>query len=129
MSVVVDSWAVLSWLDGEQPAAAVVEAAIDGQPVISWISLLEVHYRIERKQGAASAERVLRDLRGPLLFDLPLERRMVEAARVKAAHSIALADCFAVATAEAFDAELYTGDPEIIALDRPRLRVRDLRAK
>lgn len=129
MSVVVDSWAVLSWLDGDQPAASIVEGSIDTQPVISWINLLEVLYRIERKQGRVMAERYLRDLRGPLLYDLPLERRMAEAARVKAEHSIALADCFAIATAEAYDAELFTGDPEIIALNRPKLRVRDLRAK
>jgi predicted nucleic acid-binding protein len=127
VSVVVDSWAVLSWLDGEQPAARVVQNAISDQPVISWVNLVEVLYRVERKHGRDVSERYLRDLRGPLLYDLPLERRMVEAARVKAIHPIALADCFAVATAEAYDAELYTGDPEIIALDRPRLRVRDLR--
>lgn len=101
---------------------------MDQQPAISWVNLVEVHYRIERKDGYEAAERKLRELRGPLAFDLPLERRMMEVAGIKAVHPIALGDCFAVATAEAFDAELYTGDPELIALERPRLRVRDLRA-
>ncbi len=127
MSVVLDSWAVLAWLNDRQPAAELVEGVMDQQPVIGWMNLVEVYYRTERTQGRADAERVLRDLRGPLLFDLPLERRMIEAARVKAEHPIALADCFAVATAEAFDAELFTGDPEIVALERPNLRVRDIR--
>lgn len=128
MSVVLDSWAVLAWLNDRQPAAELVESVMDQQPVIGWINLVEVYYRTERTQGRANAAQVIRNLRGPLLFDMPLERRMIEAARVKAEHPIALADCFAVATAEAFDAELFTGDPELIALDRPKLRVRDIRS-
>lgn len=39
---------------------------------------------------------------------------MREVARLKAIHPIALADCFAAATAAAAGAQLLTGDPELI---------------
>jgi predicted nucleic acid-binding protein len=52
---------------------------------------------------------------------------MIDVARLKARAPIALADCFAIATAAAHDLALLTGDPEIIELsDRP-CRVEDLR--
>ena len=53
---------------------------------------------------------------------------MVEAARLKARASIALADCFAAATAAAHGVPLLTGDPELIELDDPPCVVEDLRS-
>lgn len=49
------------------------------------------------------------------------------AAEIKAGGRISYADCFAVATAERHQAPLLTGDPEILALDRPALELVDLR--
>ena len=42
---------------------------------------------------------------------------MIRAAKIKAGHSLAYADCFAVATAAAEDASLLTGDPEFKAVE------------
>jgi PIN domain nuclease of toxin-antitoxin system len=53
VSVCLDSWAILAWLDGEQPATDRVEAALADRPVVSWINLVEVAYRIERDHGRA----------------------------------------------------------------------------
>ena len=39
---------------------------------------------------------------------------MIEAARLKSEHPMALADCFAVTTAAAHGLPLLTGDPEIL---------------
>lgn len=36
MTVCMDSWAVLAWLDGEEPALTRISALIDARPVISW---------------------------------------------------------------------------------------------
>ncbi len=49
------------------------------------------------------------------------------AAAIKAQHRIALADTFAMATAVAYDATLWTGDPEIVGAAGP-WRVLDLRS-
>lgn len=127
MSVCLDSWAILAWLDGEEPAFSRVEALIDKRPVASWMNLVEVYYRVERDHGRIAADDTLAQLRGVLSLDLPGTARMVEAARLKARAAIALGDCFAVATAAAHDAVLLTGDPEIIELARSPCATEDLR--
>lgn len=127
MSICLDSWAILAWLDGEEPALARVDAELSDRPVVSWMNLVEVYYRIERDHGRAEADRTLRDLRRVLQPDLPGTARMIAAARIKAGAAIALGDCFALATAAAKGLPLWTGDPEIIGLADPPCPVVDLR--
>jgi predicted nucleic acid-binding protein len=121
-----DSWAVLRWLEGVEPAASRVEAVLADPPLMSWINLGEVSYIVERKAGGAQAHEVVRTLRRQLRLDLPSEDRILQAARIKARHRMAYADAFAVATALAHRATLLTGDPEIIGAD-PGWPVTDLR--
>lgn len=124
-----DSWAVLAWLDGDEPAAAAVAEALERErPAMSWINLVEVSYRLTRDHGSDEAERVISDLRSQVNEDLPGVSAMRAVASLKAEHSIALADCFAIALAEEDEAVLMTGDPEIV--DRVRdlpCEVKDLR--
>lgn len=128
MSACLDSWAVLAWLDGEEPTLSRVEQLLAGRPVVSWVNLVEVYCRVARDHGQATADETLRDLRATLAPDLPGTARMIDVARLKARAPIALGDCFAVTTAAAHDLPLLTGDPEIIDLaDRP-CRVEDLRS-
>lgn len=129
MTTCLDSWAVLAWLDGDEPARSIVDECLSKQrPVMSWINLAEVHYRTHRDQGSDAATLVLNKLRVDFDCELPTERRIVEAALFKAAHPIALADCFAISTAADNDAVLFTGDPEILAIASLPCEVRDLRA-
>jgi predicted nucleic acid-binding protein len=127
MSVCLDSWAILAWLDGEQPALSRVNEVIDSRPVVSWINLVEVYYRLERDHGRERADETLRQLRATLAPDLPGTARMIDAARLKTRASIALADCFAATTAAAHGLTLLTGDPELLELDGPPCRLEDLR--
>ena len=127
MTESLDSWAILRWLDGDEPAAARVEAAMPSRPVMSWINLGEVAYIVERRAGVDRARRVVRELRPRLTLDLPSEARVLEAAHLKAGYPMAYADAFAVATAIAHGATLLTGDPEILAGD-PAWPVEDLRS-
>ncbi len=127
MSACLDSWAVLDWLDGEEPALSRVEGLLAARPVVSWINLVEVYYRLECDQGRAAADETLRDLRAAFVLDLPGTARMIEVARLKARATIALGDCFAVTTAAAHDLPLLTGDPEIIDLADCPCQVEDLR--
>lgn len=116
MTFCLDSWAVLAWLDGEEPAAEIVQGALDSErPAISWINLVEIEYRVRRQHGAQEAETVLNRLRELVDEELPGVARMRAVAALKADHPIALADCFAIATAAAKGATLITGDPEIIS--------------
>jgi len=110
-----DSWAVLSWLDGDEPAAAKVAELFERErPAMSWVNLVEVNYRVARDHGWDEAEQTLSDLRSRVSEDLPGVSAMRAVARMKAEHPIALADCFAVALAARAGIDLLTGDPEII---------------
>lgn len=127
MSACLDSWAILAWLDGDQPATGRVESLLAERPIVSWVNLVEVYDRVERDHGRSAAAEVLSSLRATLAPDLPGTARMVEAARLKARAPIALGDCFAAVTAAAHGLSLRTGDPELIDLDDPPCGIEDLR--
>jgi len=117
----------MSWLEGAEPAMAKVEEAMAGPAVMSWINVGEVHYIVQRRAGEQRARQVVGELRRRLTLELPSEERILAAASIKAVHPLAYADAFAVATALAHTAMLYTGDPEIINGD-PAWPVIDLRS-
>jgi uncharacterized protein with PIN domain len=119
---------ILAWLDGEEPALSRLEELLADRPVVSWVNLVEVYYRVDRDHGRAAADETLRDLRAVFALDLPGTARMIEVARLKAGAAIALGDCFAVTTAAAHNLPLLTGDPEIIGLADCPCQVEDLRS-
>jgi predicted nucleic acid-binding protein len=129
VSVCLDSWAILAWLDGEEPALSRVNSLIASRPLVSWVNLVEVYYRVERDHGRQVADETLSSLRASLAPDLPGTARMIEAARLKARAAIALGDCFAATTAAAHGLVLLTGDPELLGLADPPCALEDLRAK
>jgi uncharacterized protein with PIN domain len=126
LTVCLDSWAVLAWLDGEQPAQERIERLLDSRPSISWVNAVEVYYRVERDHGRAEADEVLAGMRKVFELDLPGTALMIETARLKTTLPIALGDCFAIATARNQNRTLLTGDPEILDRDVP-CSVEDLR--
>ena len=118
MSVCLDSWAVLAWLDGDEPAASAVQEAFDAErPWMSWLNIGEVAYQLERRHGADEAAVVVGRVRAAVALDDVTPERVLAAAHIKAVHPIAFADCFAAATALAREATLFTGDPELLAGD------------
>lgn len=84
---------------------------------MNWINLGEVYYTIRPKVGPQEAEDTVGLLRPMMTLDAATPERIMAAARIKAAHPLAYADAFAVATAVAHDAVLLTADPEITARD------------
>lgn len=81
---------------------------------MSWMNLVEVRYRTTRDHGRQAADQVLAELRPLVTENLPGISAMRAVSALKAKHPIALADCFALALAADEEAELLTGDPEII---------------
>ena len=127
MTVVLDSWAVLRYLEDAGPAAEAVADLLEREkPLMSWINLGEVHYVLRRLQGEDPAAEAVRDLRDVIDARLPDERLVLDAARIKADHPMAYADAFAAALTITQDATLWTGDPELL-LDGSTWRWRDLR--
>jgi predicted nucleic acid-binding protein len=127
MTTVLDSWAVLRFLEDEGDAAtAVAEVLTAERPLISWINLGEIFYVIRRSDGEAAASSTVRDLRDVIDAELPDEVRVLQAGRIKSEYPLAYADAFAAATAQAHGAELWTGDPELL-VEHASWRWRDLR--
>jgi ribonuclease VapC len=122
---VLDSWAMIGWLQGEEPARAKVrellEQASRGEAKVS-ISLInagEVFYLIAKRHGAAPAERFLAELAVmPIQALLPDRRLILDSARLKSRYPISYADAFAVETAREQNAVLVTGDPDLWQLSR-----------
>jgi len=129
MKSCLDSWAVLAWLDGDEPAAGIVAEVLERErPAMSWMNLVEVQYRTARDHGREEADQVLAELRPQITEDLPGISAMRAVAGLKADNPIALADCFAIALAAEEGAVLLTGDPEIIErADQLPCEVKDLR--
>jgi predicted nucleic acid-binding protein len=118
MTVVLDSWAIIGFLEDVHPAAGQVEALLGHErPIVSWIDLGEVFYVLTRSAGEDAATSTVRDLRHVVTAQLPNESLVLAAARIKAAQPMAYADAFAAATALAHDATLWTGDPELLRPD------------
>jgi predicted nucleic acid-binding protein len=118
-----DAWALLAFIQGEEPAASrVVHLLEDAQNhtirlYLSLINLGEVFYRIGWVKGETEADETLEELRGLPVTILPAgEEAVLSAARIKMAHPVSYADAFAAAETARLNATLVTGDPELIQL-------------
>ena len=72
MTIVLDSWAVLRYLENSEPAATLVADVLeDDSPLMSWINLGEVYYVVRRAHGEDDAMETVRDLRDVIDVRLP----------------------------------------------------------
>ena len=127
-----DSEPILAFYLGEQAGAVVrdcLEQVKSGEAegYINIVNLTEIHYILSRVNPELAEEKQ-RNLRMYGLKIVPVEDDGLwrEAARVKAKHSLSLADAFAVATAESFKSKLVVGsDEEFKELNIQLLRIRE----
>jgi predicted nucleic acid-binding protein len=122
---VFDSWALLAWLDKDEPAATVVhrlldEAASGKQRLhMSLINFGEVSSTLFKRHGAAAARRTCDRLsKAPIQFEPADEQRIRQAADLKGRYAFSYADAFAAALALELGASLATGDPEMQEVER-----------
>lgn len=119
---VLDAYALLAYLKGESGHVRVKEllASADKDLLINSINLGEVFYVIARTRGTREADYFL----NVILPSLPITvvenspDDVIEAARLKAAHALSFADCFAASTAIRERAALVSGDPEFKKLGK-----------
>lgn len=118
-ALVLDAWAIMAWLKGEQPAASHVRALFDAsgrrraKPLMNIVNLGEVFYLAAKARNLAYGERVLENLRTRVAIVSASDEIVLFAASLKARHAISYADAFAAATAILARAPLVTGDPEL----------------
>jgi ribonuclease VapC len=115
---VLDSWAIIAFLEDE-PAAHQVENIIiealqtNSRLLIPVVNLGEVWYSIARALSIEAADKAINQIRslGVDIIDVDWSFTY-QAAQFKMQGNIAYADCFALALAFQEEAELITGDQE-----------------
>jgi ribonuclease VapC len=126
-SYVLDSFALLAYLEGEVGAPRITEllelAGAEAHTLyMSLMNMGEVLYVTEREMGLVQAQRVLATIDQLPLEIVPVSRPAVlAAAHVKAHYPVSYADAFAVVTARDLEAVLVTGDPELESVEKAGL--------
>jgi predicted nucleic acid-binding protein len=117
-AIVLDSWAIMSYLGGEPSAEKVADIMADAHEediplFMTVVNAGEVWYILAREISVAEADASIRQLRqlGIGFSDADWELAH-EAASFKSRHKMSFADCFAAALAKQKKAHLITGDKE-----------------
>jgi ribonuclease VapC len=125
---VLDSWAILEWISGRQPATDLVgkllAEAEAGQTrlLMSAINVGEVYYFLMKHHSQDLAESWRESSRTlPVTIETPTVEDIWSAASLKGGFAIAYADAFAAALAQKYNCPLVTGDPELRQADQLEL--------
>lgn len=116
---VVDSWALVAWIQKEPAAPTIRQFLIDAasghfELAMSWINVAETFYILAKRNSPAVADEFMERLPSlPIRVVLPDEEGIMTAARIKAKHPVAFGDAFAIALAQVEHASVITGDEEI----------------
>ena len=117
-AIVLDSWAVMAYLEDEPSAEKVADIIADAHEtntplLLTVVNLGEVWYIVAREASEADADRCEKELRqlGITLVDADWSLTQ-QASRYKSKHKMSFADCFAAALAKLKKAHLVTGDLE-----------------
>ena len=117
-AIVLDSWAVMAYLEDEATAEKVADIMADAHEekiplLMTVVNAGEVWYILARETSIAEADASVRQLRqlGIAFVDADWDLAH-EAGGFKAKHKMSFADCFAAALAKQRKAHLITGDQE-----------------
>lgn len=120
--LVLDAWAIMAWLKGQQPAAQRVRVLLDlasrreGKLFMNIVNLGEVFYLSVKARNLEYGETVLNNLHPLIRTESASDELVMLAANLKARHAVSYADAFAAATAIVRAVPLVTGDPELRAV-------------
>ena len=116
---VLDSWAILEWISGRQPATDAVALLLAESETgaarlfMSAINVGEVYYFLRKRHSEQLSESWRTSSRTlPMTIETPTLDQIWAAAILKGRYPIAYADAFAAALAQEHDCPLVTGDPE-----------------
>lgn len=123
-AIVLDSWAVLAYLENEGPAEKIgniiSDAHDDDIPLfMTVINAGEAWYIIAREVSLADADASISQLRQLGIQFVEADWLLThDAAKYKSKHRMSYADCFAAALAKQKNGVLLTGDPEFKHVER-----------
>ena len=122
-ALVLDSWALMAYLEDEPAAAQVADIIADaneeGMPLLmTVVNLGEVWYIIAREASEADAERSITEIRQLGIEIIEVDWSLTrDAASFKAKHKMSYADGCAAALARQKKAHLITGDKEFAQVE------------
>src|SRR6266404_6435486 len=123
-AIVLDSWAVIAYLEGGPAAEKVADHIADAHEnqiplFMSVVNAGEVWYIIARETSVGDADRSIMELRHlGIDFVEPDWSLAHEAGGFKSKHKMSFADCFAAALAKHKKALLLTGDREFLQVEK-----------
>ncbi|CAN5407762.1 type II toxin-antitoxin system VapC family toxin [soil metagenome] len=123
-SIVLDSWAIMAYLEDEPSAERIADIISDahdnGVPLMmSVVNAGEVWYIIARRTTAAEADRTIALLQQIGIKFVDADWLLTKfAAGYKVKGNISYADCYAAALAKQIKATLITGDHEFKQLEK-----------
>ena len=129
-NLTLDSWPILEWLKGRQPATqnfrGILDAAFEGriQLAMSRINYGEVMYSIQKdfpSDRVRAAQKAFQELR--ISYISVDDGSVDEAAALKGVYTCSYADCFAAALAMRSKTPLVTGDKEFRPLSAIGLQI------
>lgn len=125
---VLDSWAILEWMTGRQPAGDLVGRLLTEAEhghirlLMSALNVGEVYYFLRKHHSKTLAESWRESSRTlPVTIEVPTTDDIWNAATLKSRFPIAYADAFAAALAQKYNCPLVTGDPEFRRVDQLEL--------
>ena len=117
-AIVLDSWAVISYLEDEPTATTVADIISDAHEqevplLMTVVNAGEVWYIVAREASVADADASIKQLRdlGIVFVDADWDLAR-DSGYFKSRNEMSYADCFAAALARQRKAHLATGDPE-----------------
>ena len=117
-AIVLDSYALMAFFEGEPGADTVRKMLLDAENgkcrlLLCVVNLGEIWYSIARVKDAKTADRYIDEVRGMAIEVLDADWEITrQAAAFKSIGGLAYADCYAAAVAALNDANLVTGDRE-----------------
>ncbi len=123
-AIVLDSWAVIAYLEGEAAAERVADHIADAHEndtplFMSVVNAGEVWYIIAREASVSDADRSITELRHLGIEFVDADWTLAhEAGGFKSKDKMSFADCFAAALAKQKKALLLTGDREFQQVEK-----------
>lgn len=117
-AIVLDSWAIIAYLEDEAAAEKVADIMADAHEediplLMTVVNAGEVWYIVARQTSAAAADASIKQLRDLGIEFVDADWNLAHGAGYfKSKNKMSFADCFAAALAKLRKAHLVTGDPE-----------------
>jgi ribonuclease VapC len=123
-AIVLDSWAVIAYLEDEDAAAKVADIIADAHDeqiplLMTVVNAGEVWYIVARQTSAADADGSIKQLRDLGIEFVDADWGLAkDAGYFKSKNKMSFADAFAAALAKQRKAHLATGDPEFRQIEK-----------